>query len=207
MTNQVECFVVSPSKTLRIRLRRFSADEGECPSKENYGYHQAIAEGGSFELELGQELPPITTRETLVPHSDVRWPTRCACGLAFKDDDYKQTRFDTVYEDQKGGSWLRSDLPPGAMYRATHLEDDKAFCGLDGQSWVVVLPDGVHWNIDSRCNNCSLPNDDVHKCWCRHGQAPKFTVNKVGNTCSAGGGSIQTKAYHGFLTNGYLVQC
>lgn len=207
MSDRVKCFVVTANRTLKVRLRRFSVDDGECPSQENYGYHQAQVDWGTYDLQPGQDTPPISTRETLVPHEDPRWPTKCSCGVEFKDADNKQTRFDVVYADDKGNTWTRRDLPPGALYRATELEDNKSFCGTDNQSWVAVLPDGVHWNIDGTCGNCTKPSDEEHKCWCRHGEAPNFTVNKVGNTCSAGGGSIQTKGYHGFLTEGYLVRC
>jgi len=56
--------------------------------------------------------------------------------------------------------------------------------------------------IDSRASNCTLPDDNVHKCWVRHGEAPNFTVDKNGATCAAGAGSIQTSNWHGFLRNG-----
>lgn len=96
------------------------------------------------------------------------------------------------------------DAPVGAIWRATWFEEHKPFCGEDGKSYVVKTPGG-EWMIDGRASNCTLPDDDTHKCWCRHGEAPNFTVDKVGNTCAAGAGSIIVGTYHGFLRNGELV--
>ena len=56
-------------------------------------------------------------------------------------------------------------------------------------------------------SNCTRPEDTVHKCWVRHGQVPDITVDKLGDTCHAGGGSIGQKTYHGFLRGGVLVEC
>jgi hypothetical protein len=52
-------------------------------------------------------------------------------------------------------------------------------------------------------------DDDVHKCWVRHGdpRTGELHVDKNGVTCSAGAGSILSGSYHGFLHNGYLVEC
>lgn len=74
----------------------------------------------------------------------------------------------------------------------------------DGRWLVVRLPNGHDWCIDSRCNNCTRPNDNAHRCWIRHGEPPNITVDKNGVTCSAGGGSIQSGDFHGFLRNGVL---
>ena len=82
------------------------------------------------------------------------------------------------------------------------------WCGWDGRAIVVICPDGHHWAIDGRCSNCTKPDEWTHRCWCRHGTPEKadLTVDKNGNTCNAGGGSIQTPKWHGFLTNGVLSE-
>lgn len=122
-----------------------------------------------------------------------------------------------VQKDETTGKYIRqdtgeaydrlSDTPPGAIWRATWYESLKDFTGIDGRSFVVKLPGGHDWTIDGRASNCTRPGDHDHKCWCRHGEPPNLTVNKVGNTCSAGAGSIQMGSYHGFLTNGELIEC
>lgn len=100
------------------------------------------------------------------------------------------------------------DLPVGAMRYASQDYVDKGYYtpGPDGKSLMVLTPGGT-WNIDSRASNCGLPVDNVHRCWVRHGIPPNITVDKAGNTCSAGAGSILIGDYHGFLRNGELTDC
>lgn len=99
------------------------------------------------------------------------------------------------------------DMPVGAMWNATWLNKCEGLTGPDGLSLHVRLPDGHEWNIDGRASNCDMKDDHVHKCWVRHGVPPVLTVDKNGVTCHAGAGSIATDKYHGFLTDGYLVEC
>ncbi len=102
-----------------------------------------------------------------------------------------------------------SELPTAALYCLTRQPDwgpnDWPPTGSDGKSVVCVLPDGHHWYIDSRANNCTLPNDREHRCWVRHGTlGERLHVDKNGRTCSAGAGSIASRNWHGFLHNGKL---
>lgn len=48
-----------------------------------------------------------------------------------------------------------------------------------------------------------------HRCWVRHGDVrQEVHVDKQGDTCGAGGGSIiSPDGWHGFLHNGHLNQC
>lgn len=125
-----------------------------------------------------------------------------------------------MVEDSEGFEWKRIDsgeifkcqrhnLPIGAMFYRNELEGIDEFCGDDGKSLCVILPGepGNEWMIDYKASNCGLPNDKVHKCWCRHGIPPLITVDKNCNSCNAGAGSIQRGNYHGFLRNGELVPC
>ncbi len=105
-----------------------------------------------------------------------------------------------------GERFKKYHWPVGACWRVTWYEDFKPWTGSDGKSYACMTPGG-EWFIDGRASNCTLPDDDVHKCWCRHGEAPNFTVNKIGNTCAAGAGSILIGNYHGFLINGELTDC
>lgn len=126
------------------------------------------------------------------------------------EDTGKMTEFingvsSPIYRRVDNGQEITlNEAPVGAIWRATWFEDDPQFCGTDGKSYVCKTPGG-NWCIDTQASNCTKPNDKVHKCWCRHGEAPNFTVDKVGNTCAAGAGSIQIGNYHGFLRNGYLI--
>jgi hypothetical protein len=78
---------------------------------------------------------------------------------------------------------------------------------VDHRSLIVKCPDGHEWMIDSRASNCAMPNDNTHHCWVRHGRPEDGTlhVDKSGNTCAAGAGSIETPKWHGFLHNGHLT--
>lgn len=91
--------------------------------------------------------------------------------------------------------------PIGAMFY-----DEGCHTGPDGKSLVVVTPGGW-WYIDSQASNCTKPDDKEHRCWVRHGEPPNVTVDKSGNTCAAGAGSIMIGSYHGFLRNGLLTDC
>ena len=92
------------------------------------------------------------------------------------------------------------------MWDAEYLSDNPSMVGPDGKSIQVICPNGVPWAIDGPCNNCTKPEDAIHKCWCRHGTPPMLTVDKDCNTCSAGAGSIQAGDWHGFLRQGVLVE-
>ena len=115
--------------------------------------------------------------------------------------------------------WLNPaprETPVGAMWWCPWLgeygrADSKSRPGqarcyqpTDGKYLAVRTPGGT-WIIDSRCSNCTMPNDNVHHCWVRHGEPPDVTVDKNGITCAAGAGSIQCNDWHGFLVDGYLT--
>lgn len=96
--------------------------------------------------------------------------------------------------------------PEGAWDRSSR----KRIFGIDGKCINVVLPNGHVWAIDSRASNCTMKEDNIHKCWVRHGDGrciENLTVDKNGYTCQAGAGSIIAGDFHGFLTNGYLISC
>ena len=108
------------------------------------------------------------------------------------------------------------DLPIGACYDcnkpANPDEGDNRLCylypvGADGLSIACRLPDGSDWHIDSRASNCDMKEDNVHRCWVRHGTIhEQLHVDKKGHTCGAGAGSIQVPTWHGFLHSGELSE-
>jgi hypothetical protein len=130
----------------------------------------------------------------------------------FVEDTGKMTPFidgvsSPIYRRADTGEEISSrDLQVGAM---RYVNDEYASTygiGPDGKSLIVLTPGGW-WYIDSRASNCTRPDDSIHKCWCRHGEPPNITVDKNGNTCNAGAGSILMRSYHGFLWNGELTDC
>ena len=137
------------------------------------------------------------------------------CFFLEPTEEKKGTKF-LFRRTDTGELMTLSEAPPGAMWYADWYirEGSNVYRGPDGHCLVVRTPPDHDWLVDGRCSNCTLPNDWEHKCWCRHGQVPNITVNKVGKTCRAGAGSIgvwnadhTAYVWHGFLENGYLRQC
>lgn len=96
-----------------------------------------------------------------------------------------------------------NELASGAMWYA----DWYTRRGPDGHHLIVKTPGGC-WHVDGRANNCTRLDDDEHYCWVRHGQPPKITVDKNGNTCGCGcsiGQGAGYRDYHGFLRDGELI--
>lgn len=135
-------------------------------------------------------------------HRDEVFALRCDCGAAPEEGGDYSTGKHRLY-DTEGG-----DLHPGDMFwEDCYHHDGKChwWDNCPGQHLHVVLPNGHHWDIDSRARNCTLPNDRTHRCWVRTGEPPRVTVGKGGVTCSAGAGSIMSGDYHGFLRDGILT--
>lgn len=157
------------------------------------------------------------------PHDDPRWPQACGCGYEFAPCTCGQTpcREDppaATYQQwsellytvtaampgaaaQVGDLVTTRDAPEGAMWDAFWYP----WKGPDGRSLAVKVPGDHDWLVDSRASNCTRPDDREHRCWVRHGEVPNITVDKNGDTCAAGAGSIQAGAYHGFLRGGVLT--
>jgi hypothetical protein len=153
------------------------------------------------------------------PKTDPRWPKVCAaCGQPFQEEDEYQLHGKQIYvRPETCERWKLRNVPPGAcwdawwMHHSNRKEKPRSHgvgcsVGEDGRSLVVCCPDGHDWNIYARASNCTLPNDNTHHCWVRHGRPEdgNLHVDKAGNTCAAGAGSIQTANWHGFLHNGML---
>jgi hypothetical protein len=133
------------------------------------------------------------------------WPGTCdRCGKAFTHEDTISSGENTVYTNADR-SWfgLLSEAPPGAMWWA-HWMDEYLHHQLEHV--LVVKTPGGDWCPDERCSNCTRTDDKEHFCWVLHGPIENVTVDKSGNTCAAGAGSILTGGYHGFLRNGELVR-
>jgi hypothetical protein len=134
---------------------------------------------------------------------------KCSCGFELTAENSKcgGRGMDRLYKRADTGEVYEfSQLPVGAMWDADYLHDNPRYTGADGISLHVMLPDRHTWCVDSEANNCTRPGDRTHKCWVRHGDPRKgeMHVDKNGNTCAAGAGSILTDKWHGFLHNNYL---
>jgi hypothetical protein len=209
----VRCFMLEPTTTMGLWLRRYTQDhKGGWTCAE--GWHEAMLPFGEtpalYEArEYGGWVREIVTHAgEKPPGDDPRWPAKCAkCGYLFGETDTKQLFSDLIYARVDGGELMTlRDAPPGAMWDGWWLHGihGGALCGptVDGRNLFVRLPNGRDWHIDGRASNCTMPGDDVHHCWIRHGNPPELVVDKNGPTCAAGAGSILAGNYHGFLGQG-----
>lgn len=204
----VKCFLLDPTEKIRRSLRRYVSSELEkCPGP-GMSYHNASRVIDEQPVIRGVRAGREVTMNTYSPEEfagDPRWPNKCDhCDRALTEDDKCQVFVEPIYRRTDTGEEMTlRGAPPGAMWDATWFSD--IYRGPDRRCLVVRLPDGHDWMIDSRASNCSMRGDNSHKCWVRHGEPPNITVDKNGHTCQAGGGSIQTPKWHGFLRNGELV--
>jgi hypothetical protein len=206
-----KCFYIKTLDIGKVSLRRYaSSDQKKCP---NHWLHDAqvhiFDEALTFDENGSYNGTP---KSGPVPHEDPRWPIKCDhCDYLFEAGDNWQTRIERYYVDDQGVKYtLHEDLPIGAMYDAYWLRDRgyDEWTGPDGLCLHVKTPGGI-WNIDSRASNCTMKDDNAHRCWVRHGSPLNpgeiIHVDKNGLTCQAGAGSIVCGNYHGFLHNGYLT--
>jgi hypothetical protein len=207
----VKCFFLEETNDAQCALRRYHSSEVKCDPgvtrpHNGTGYHNAMTPYAVKPIIIDPIFGSWTVEQEKVPHDDPRWPTHCACGYQFTDDDAWQFFSDRLYRRTDTGEVLSlRDAPPGAMWYASWMEDTPALCGPDGHALMVRLPDGHDWHVDAESSNCTRKGDLSHKCWVRHGTVPNITVDKNGETCRAGAGSILTPNWHGFLRNGLLV--
>lgn len=105
--------------------------------------------------------------------------------------------FNTASGRPEPGDLWYSEYPP-----IDHFWDNKKDLNL-----YCCLPNGVHWNIDSRANNCPWKENRTHRCWKRSGNPEDGTIHVEHGDCPVGAGSIQAGDYHGFLHHGHLNKC
>lgn len=137
-------------------------------------------------------------------------PDKCdRCGSARPADVTDRRIFREPLRKAPDGAVVLEPQPGDCYYRY-HKDTVCVWANCGGDHLHVVCPDGVHWDTNSRANNCTRKEDRTHRCWVLHGDPRKGelpTVAKDGDTCSAGAGSIATSGYHGFLVNGVLRKC
>ena len=189
---------------VRVYLRRFWDSRGGNIHGQKYGVHEARVL--VLELDGPREHGGKTVEEVYGRfENDPRWPSVCAtCNVAFPDEAIHQVFAQDRYDTPSG------NLEPGCMYWAGwyHFNHSCPWwdnCNDPRGHLMVVLPNGIEWDIDSRARNCTLPDDRTHRCWSKSGEPPRITAGKDGPTCTAGQGSIQAGDYHGFLRDGVLT--
>lgn len=211
---------LEPTDTVAVGLRRYAHGDQSgftCQS----GYHSALVFTGEAEARFNSNSERRTLAEPpSTPRDDPRWPTHCGrgCGYRFTDDDEWQDWSELIYRRTDTGERVTlreprpdavnapSSAPPGACWDAWWMP--QGWRGPDGIALMVRCPNGHDWHVDGRASNCTMPDDNIHKCWVRHGDPRecRVTVDKNGATCAAGAGSIQAgDDYHGFLIDGVFT--
>jgi len=188
---KIKCYMLMETESARLYVRRYSKSPGCSVS----------ASGVHNKIELISEDAKSVISDIF--ESEKRKLVSCECGYKFKDDDPAVYSIIDVYSRSDTGELVElRNADVGAMW----FSDTYPWKGPDRKSLVVRTPGG-DWPIDMQASNCDKKDDKTHKCWVRHGKPPEVTVDKNGNTCGAGAGSILIKGYHGFLRNGYLERC
>ncbi len=192
----IPCFLLTKTETQRVWLRRYSQFDRQCPGAMSY--HDSLFLLGDF-----PEDSPIPDTP---PPDDERWPKACACGYQFTSGDIYQVFTLHLFRREDNGQMTTiRESPPGAMWLADWFPQKFEWENGGDSPCLIVKTPGGDWNVDSRASNCTMKDDRKHRCWIRHGDPPKVTVDKNGFTCQAGAGSIQAGNWHGFLRNGELV--
>ena len=186
----VECFWVEPTGKALRTLRRYRRGESDCPVGE---YHKNTVEiGDHFDVlwasadDGGRYIASIDVADYA---GDPRWPTNCACGYAFTEEDHWQAIQEPIYAAEDGRrAWIspayHRQPTPGAMFDTFWYPSLRK---EDGLAISVVCPDGAVWCIDVETSSGGF--------WTRDGVPPKLTVSP----------SVQTPDYHGFLHDGILT--
>lgn len=211
MSERFKVFFCEPTGRSVRSMRRYSSSSADCPGMQGmHSYHNAhapldIVEHGA--TRSGDYVPSWVTKNSPEIMARPDWPTKCkACDYVFTPEDEFQVFAVTEYRRADTGELLaKNNLPVGSVIDAWWMERP----GPDGRCLAVETPAG-QWIIDSRASNCTLKDDDVHRCWVRHGRPEDGTlhIDKNGNTCAAGAGSIDMGGrWHGFLHHGELYRC
>ena len=118
-------------------------------------------------------------RKIMPPKDDPLWPAKCdGCDYHFTDADERQVFTDHIFVDANGKEHSLRKATPGMMWDAWYCSRK----GPDGRCLVVMCPYGHEWMIDSRASNCTMKDDNEHRCWIRHGEPPNLIVDKNGKT-------------------------
>lgn len=220
-------FYLIPTESARVSLRRYASGDYDCgrlPGRRTY--HDVAAEVDTIPAVIVERRWEwqAPSPESIAPDA---WPMTCGCGYTFTKADTRQVFVEPLYRRSDGGPGVFTlrTAPPGAMWDAWWYPEDLGK-GPDGLSLIVKCPNGVEWHIDGFASNCDAPcrscgrrrdahsgasgcrrfDPKPHHCWIRHGAPPMITVDKDGDSCGAGAGSIQAGDYHGFLRAGVFTE-
>lgn len=216
---ETRTYWLEPIDEVAVGLRRYHSSGEPFSMQCSGGYHSALVylERQPARYQEREDRSPILDSRPETPPDDPRWPAKCQhCDYLFTDQDRRQDWQELIYRRPDTGQEFvlhagapANELgipsaPPGASWNAWWMPS--AWRRPDGVYLMVRLPNGHDWSVDSEAGNCARKGD-AHQCWVRHGdpRQARVTVDKNGDTCAAGAGSIQAADYHGFLRDGVLT--
>jgi len=187
---KIKCFWLEPADQVEESLRRFKFRRGEAHLHDAERVVKIMKPPDG--LEGGWSCR--ARENTEFPRDHPYWPKVCACGYEFQEEDEWQYNLTRLYTGEDGESKLLTTLsaaPVGAMWDADWFFGK----GPDGKCLMVRTPAG-DWNIDGKSEKGGG--------WTRTGTPPDLTV-----TPSIGIGRDEKGQwqYHGWLRDGYLVEC
>jgi hypothetical protein len=198
----------------RAWLRVYTYGPGlECPVNKTYGCDASVV------------LGDVMTKDDRFfggspsDHSDHLWPKTCgACKGPLPGGATRQILRKPLFNTASGAPergdlfwrsgehWESEFTAYGQVGQARPCKPTRChhrWTNCDGNHLYAILPDGTEWCVYGRASNCTLQDDQEHRCWVTTGELPNITACKNGYTCSAGAGSIaSTSGWHGFLVNG-----
>lgn len=175
----IKCFLITETNRCHQWLRRYHQDDP---------WHEA-------RVQIEDGTVTVSPDETyscdyVLDKTDPRFPTHCTahpgCDYTFADTDRWMLHYERIYVDDTGNKYTLRDLPPGAMYYADWYP---WWRGPDGHCLAVQTPGGV-WTIDQ-------PSSDGNP-WQRTGTPPNITAHPSVHIIGK---------YHGWLRDGYLIEC
>jgi hypothetical protein len=189
-------------------LRQHWQDDVQC--QLGWSYHNAMSV-----LTQSMVLDDWTLGGDAKSYPLEQFPNRCTtgtCGQPVPEKADRMILHRRLYRTPDGSLISANDLKPGDLFfMRNHFYDHCPYgwTNCDGFHLHVVLPNGSEWDIDSRASNCTKKDDYEHRCWIRHGdpRTEPVHVDKQGNTCAAGAGSIVSGNFHGFLRMGRIESC
>ncbi len=196
MGSRIQCFWIEPTDRVKRQLRRYvfsNEAHAKCPGPFSYhNGHAPFPEGKcrTEKLDDGHGVWRFDDDHEIPPHDDPQWPSKCDdCDYKFQDADQWQLFHDVIFvRKDTGATMTLRDCPPGAMWDADWYPEK----GPDGLSVCVSLPPGGghdYWHVDGYAKGGGK--------WTRTGTVPNITANP----------SILTPRYHGWLRDGWLVEC
>lgn len=204
----IKVFFLEPIPFARFSSIVYEQTREACTGAAGKHHHATVMLNPRVPIEASTSSGNWCEKETVpgLERGDPRWPTVCDhCGAALLEEDLASRRSgEPLYRAPDGAEYTLRAAPVGAMWDAVWMHSHRV--GPDGMFLVVRTPGG-DWSVDDRASNCTMKDDDVHRCWVRHGdpRSGNVHVDKAGVTCAAGAGSIQCGPYHGFLQNGVLT--